>query len=171
MRFSILAIIALSACTSIVPSTVMRLNGLSPSTADPAGFAVDLTLPAGIDVQPGTARLLYSVARADTGQTRSGSYTLERDGSVFRIAPDDLAGLRALQATTRLWQVQNRDATDGSLGLTVAFCKNDPAPAADGRVSVGLRLEEGGAFLPLVRNGPLSAVASADQISEMGLCP
>lgn len=171
MRFAVLPIIALSACTSLVPSTVMRLNGLSPTTADPAGFAVDLALPDGIDVQPGTARLMFSVARSDTGETQSGVYVLERDDDVFLIAEDDLPALRSLQATARLWDAENDGATNGSLGLTLAPCLIGDGPAPNARVSVGLRLEEGGTFLPLVRNGPLSAVADSGQISQMGACP
>ncbi|WP_108815612.1 hypothetical protein [Loktanella sp. Alg231-35] len=171
MRLSFLTFIVLSACASIVPSTVLRLNGLSPTTADPAGFALDLTLPAGIDVLPDTAQLTFAVARSDTGEAQSGSYSLERKGDVFRIAEDDLPALRALQATARAWKVENDAAASGSIGLTLTPCLIGDGPTPDARVSVGLRLEENGAFLPLVRGGPLSAVASAAEISEMGVCP
>jgi len=171
MRFSILAILALSACTSLVPSTIMRLNGLSPTTADPEGFAVDLTLPDGIDVMHGTARLMFTVTRSDTGAEQSGDFVLARAGSVFRIAPDDYAPLRDLQTTARAWTAENDGATNGSLGLSLTPCLIGNGPAPDARVSVGLRLEEGGAFLPLVRNGPLSAVASDEELREMGACP
>ena len=51
----------------------------------------------------------------------------------------------------------------------VLYLKGD-GPAPDARVSVGLRLDKDWMFLPLVRNGSLSAVASPAQISEMGAC-
>lgn len=170
MQFKFLSVLLLSACTSIVPSTVMRLNGLSPTTADPAGFAIDLTLPAGIDVQSGTAQLMFSVTRSDTNETRVGTFTLERAGSTFRVAQTDLPALRTLQATARQWDAENNDATEGSLGINLSPCKVGDGPAADARVGVALRMAPDGAFLPLVRNGPLSAVASMEQIRDMGAC-
>ena len=174
MRLTILAALMLSACTSIVPSTIMQLNGLSPTTADPAGFEIAVDLPDGLDIRPGTARLTFAVARSDTGAAQTGTFVLERrEGSVtsFRVAPDDLSALRALQATARAWKAENPNATSGSLGLNVSPCKRGAGPANDARVSVAIRMEQDGAFLPLVRNGPISAVAEPDQIRDMGACP
>ena len=170
MRFPILAALILCACSSVVPSTALRLSGLSPTTADPADFAVDLMLPEGIDIQPGTARLIFAVARTDTGQAQSGSFVLEREGTVFRIAVDDVDRLRDLQATARQWDAENDAATSGSLSISLSPCRIGDGPERDARVSVGLRLAQEGAFLPLIRNGPLSAVASEDEIREMPLC-
>jgi hypothetical protein len=95
---------------------------------------------------------------------------LERDDTVFRVAPDDLAALRELQKTAQRWKEEAGGATEGSLSVNLAPCLMGDGPAPDARVSVGLRLEKVGMFLPLVRNGPLSAVASPAQISEMGAC-
>jgi hypothetical protein len=68
----------LTACTSILPSTLMRLDGVSPTTADPAGFAVDLSLPTGLDAAPGSATLTFAISRRDSGQMASGHYSLWR---------------------------------------------------------------------------------------------
>ncbi|EBA13579.1 hypothetical protein [Roseobacter sp. CCS2] len=171
MRLPILATIALCACSSIVPSTALRLSGLSPTTADPADFAIDLALPAGIDIQPGTAQLIFGVSRSDTGQEQSGNFVLERAGSVFLVAASDVDRLRALQATARQWGAENDAATEGVLGVILSPCRIGDGPDPKARVSVGLRLAQDGAFLPLVRNGPLSAVASEDEIRQMPLCP
>ena len=171
MRLGILSALLLSACTSIVPSTVMRVNALSPTSADPAGFAIDLSLPAGIDIMPGTAQLMFAVTRSDTGETQSGAFVLEREGSVYRVAPQDLSELRALQATARAWEAENEDASNGSLGISLSPCRVGDGPAPNARVSVGLRLAEDGAFLPLVRNGPISAVAEPEEIRDMDVCP
>ena len=170
MRITLPIILVLSACNSVVPSTAMRLSGLSPTTADPAGFAVDLELPTGIDIQPETALLLFSVVRSDTGEAQSGTFVLERDDTVFRVAPDDLAALRELQKTAQRWKEEAGGATEGSLSVNLAPCLMGDGLAPDARVSVGLRLDKDGMILPLVRNGPLSAVASPAQISEMGAC-
>lgn len=171
MRLPILSVLLLSACTSIVPTTVIRLNSLSPTTADPAGFAVDLSLPEGIDITPRSAVLSFSISRSDTGETQSGDFVLQREGSVFRVAPQDLAALRALQATSRAGDADGADATTGAIGINLLPCIVDEGPVDNARVSVGLRLYEDGAFLPLVRNGRLSAVATDAQIRDMDVCP
>ena len=103
MRLPILLALLISGCTSIVPMTAMRLSGLSPTTADPADLAVDLALPEGVDVSPGTAVLTFSVARSDLNQTEKKDFILQRDGTVFTINPTDYDALRALQATSRQW--------------------------------------------------------------------
>ncbi|MCK0096121.1 hypothetical protein MWU60_11115 [Yoonia sp. F2084L] len=171
MRFSILSVLVLSACTSIVPLTAMRLSTLSPITADPADFAVDLTLPAGIDVSPEGAKLLFTVTRADRDETQEGAFALRREGSVFTVDPDDHAALRVLQATAREWRAENGSETSGSIMINVSPCRLDAGPSADARVSVAIRMEQGGVFMPLVRNGPLSAVTSQDQLRDMPGCP
>lgn len=171
MRFAILSALALSACTSIVPLTAMRLSTLSPINADPADFAVDLTLPAGIDVSPEGAILLFTVMRADRDETQEGTFALRREGSVFTIDPDDHAALRGLQAMARDWKAEKGTDTSGSMSINVSPCKLDEGPAADAKVSVAVRVEQGGAFMPLVRNGPLSAVTSHEQLRDMPDCP
>ncbi len=171
MRFALFSALALSACTSIVPSTAMQLSGLSPTTADPADLAVDLTLPAGIDVSPGSALMLFSTTRSDTNETAEGTFVLQRDGSVFKVNPADYAELRSLQATARAWNAENADATKGSLSISLSPCRLDAGPEDDARVSVAVRMAPDGAFLPLVRNGPLSAVTSEEQLRDMPDCP
>ena len=171
MKAKILYAFLLSGCTSIVPMTAMRLSGLSPTTADPADFAVDLTLPAGVDVSPGAAKMMFSTTRTDTDETAARAFTLQRDGSVFRVDPADHAAFRALQATARQWDAENPDATKGSLTINLAPCRVGAGPAANATVSVAIQMEQGGDFLPLVRNGPLSAVTSEEQLRNMPDCP
>ena len=171
MRPTILSVLLLSACTSIVPLTAMRLSGLSPTTADPADLAVDLTLPAGIDVSPGSAVLLFSTTRADTGETDAATFTLLRNGSVFTIDPADYADMRATQATIRQWKAENEVGVEGSLGISLSPCRIGEGPDDDATVSVAIQMEQDGAFLPLVRNGPLSAVTSEELLRDMPGCP
>ncbi|PJI93073.1 hypothetical protein BC777_1941 [Yoonia maricola] len=171
MRFLLLSVLALTACTSIVPLTAMRLSGLSPASADPADLAIDLGLPAGIDVSPGGATMIFKVSRVDLGETREGQFALKRDGSIFMVDPQDYADLRALQALTRTWQAENDDATNGSLMINVSPCRIGDGPAEDARVNVAVRMQRDGAFLPLVRDGPLSAVTSEQQLQDMPNCP
>lgn len=170
MRSVLFLMIVLAGCGSIVPTTAMRLNNLSPTTADPADVAVALTLPDGIDLQPGSAKLTFAVARTDLDQTAEGTFSLRRDASVYTIDPADYDALRDLQATARQWNAENATATKGALAIALAPCLRGAGPADDARVNVAIRLAQDGAFMPLVRNGPLSAVASADQLRDMPQC-
>ncbi len=171
MRTLLLSALLMSACTSIVPSTVMRLDDVSPTTADPAGFGVDLSLPAGLDVVPGSAMLTFAVRRSDTDQTVSGRFALVRAANVYRMAPADLSKLRDLQAIARQWKAQNDRATEGSISINLIPCTQGDGPDADARVNIGLQMTETGRFLPLVRNGRLSAVATPADIKNMAACP
>ncbi|MEL7180264.1 MAG: hypothetical protein AAFN63_10565 [Pseudomonadota bacterium] len=171
MRLALLSALALTACTSIVPVTAMRLSGLSPTTADPADLAIDLKLPAGIDVSPGGAKMIFTVSRVDLGDTRNGQFALQRNGSVFMVNPADYAALRGLQAQARTWQAENDDATKGSLSINVSPCRIGDGPTNDARVDVAIRMQQDGAFLPLVQAGPLSAVTSPQQLRDMPDCP
>lgn len=171
MRLTLLLTLLISGCTSIVPLTAMRLSGISPLTADPADFAVELALPTGIDVSPGSARLIFSVTRTDRDETLEGVFALKREGAVFTIDPADHVALRELQAISRQWKADNGDATAGSLSINLAPCRRGDGPDDDAWVNVAIRMTQEGAFLPLVRNGPLSAVTSEAQLREMPMCP
>lgn len=165
-------ILILSACTRIVPDTVSQLNALSPLEADPAGFAVAITLPKGLDITPQSARLMFAVARADTGETRDGAFVLERtsaDQATYQVALRDLNALRALQEVAQQWK-NDGDATSGSLSVTMSPCRVGAGPADDARASVDIRIDANGPFLPLIRKGPISALAEPEQIRNMGAC-
>ncbi len=173
MRSLILSALTLSACTSIVPSKVLRLHALSPIEADPAGFAVAITLPKGLEIEPQSARLMFMVTRTDTGETRDDVFVLERmtaERAIYRVAPNDLNALRAAQVVAREWKAENDDATSGSLGVTLSPCKVGTGPAPDARATVAIRVNEDGPFLPLILNGPISAIAEPEQIRDMGAC-
>jgi len=161
----------LSACGSVVPTTVLKLSNLSPLTADPADFAVQVTLPDGIDVTPGTAQLTFTGQRTPDSPKTSGTFTLARAGDVFRIAPDDLQPIRDLQAQFNAWETEDADQSSGSLGVTVGACTTGAGPTPDARISVAIQIADGGPFLLLVRNAPLLDVAAQDDINALLPCP
>ncbi|WP_341368236.1 hypothetical protein [Yoonia sp. BS5-3] len=171
MRFVLFPVLVLSACSSLVPATVMKLGGLSPLTADPADFAVNLSLPNGVDLRPNTARLVFSVTRSDTQHTEEGIFTLQRAGSVFTIHQSDHDDLRALQSVAKEWNAENPDTTQGALSVSLSPCRIGTGPEPDATVSVAVQVEQGGPFLPLVKGGPLSVVTSEAQLREMPDCP
>ena len=173
MRALVLPALILSACTSIVPDTALRLNALSPIEADPAGFSVAVALPEGLDIEPKSAQLRFVVIRTDTGETRNRAFVLERlvaDQAIYRVAPNDLDAFRAFQALARQWKTENDDATSGSLGVTLSPCKVGAGPVHDARASVAVQTHPDGPFMPLIRNGPISAIVGPEQIHEMRAC-
>lgn len=170
MRVSLCLALILAGCSSLVPTTAMRLGGLSPLTADPAEIAVRLVLPEGVDVLEGSARLIYQVGRPALGQIEAEVVTLARAGDVFAIAADDLGRLRALQARARDWKAQDPSGTKGALSVSLTPCTQGAGPVADATVDVFLRITAEGAFLPLLRNAPLNAVAPIDQIGAWVAC-
>lgn len=161
----------LSACGSVVATTAVQLANLSPLTADPADFAVRVTLPDGLDVAPGTAVLSLKAQETPEAAPITEDYTLQRDADVFRVAQADLASLRALQAKANAWEAADSEAASGSLGIKLQPCRRGDQLSVDARVSVAIQIEQGGIFLPLIRNAPLSSVAEQSELDALGPCP
>lgn len=160
--------IGLSACTALVPSTVGRLMALSPLTADPEAIALRVTLPDGTGIMPGSAKMILETTG---GIEKSGTFILARQGDVFSVAPNDVDRLRTLQAEIAAVEATNPNDISGSLGITAGPCVVGEGPTADSRLSVGMRLAVDGPFLPLVRNGPLSAMFDETDIATWPTCP
>ncbi|MEP5154500.1 hypothetical protein [Planktotalea sp.] len=173
MRLPLLSVLLLSACTSLVPSSAILLNQVSPYEADPAGFAVSLILPEGLEITEGSAQLTFSARNTETDEILETPLILERlkiEGAIFHIAPKDLAALRETQSTAREWKAVDEDAVKGSLAVTIEPCKLGDGPATDAVASVAIRMSEDGAFLPLINNGPISAIIRQDALPEMKPC-
>ena len=167
----LLAAGVLSGCGGLVPTTLVRLGAVSPLEADPAGFAVTLDLPEGLGLQPGIGRLALTAERRDPPDRLAGACGLSSgpDGGIG-VDPDEIDALRALQAEVAAWEAADPDGTSGSLSVTLDPCRIGAGPAPDARVSVAIRLEPGGPFLPLVRNDPISQVAGSDDIGALPQC-
>ena len=145
-----------SACTSFVPSTLGRVAGLSPLTADPAAIALRVALPDGVGIAPGSARMILS--STDGAITTTDVFVLEQMGDVYAIAAADIGPLQSRQAELSAIENSRGDEVSGSLGLSLTPCRIGNGPAPDANASVDLRLTSDGPFLPLIRNGPISAI-------------
>lgn len=176
---SLLGGLALSACTSLVPSTAARLASMDPLTADPAVLELIVILPPGLAVSPGSAKLELSASRG--AEHKTGSFTLTerpaetvvqvpQGGSArgFAIAEADVGRMRALQAEIADWKREG--AAKGSLGIGLGGCAVDGGPAPDATGSVLIRLAEDGPFLPLVAEGKLSDLLGADVLAAIQPC-
>ncbi|WP_299744823.1 hypothetical protein [uncultured Tateyamaria sp.] len=146
--------ICLGACTSIVPSTLLQLQGLDPLSADPADIALRVDLPDGVALLPGSGTLNLRAARGDGAET-SGSFPVEMAGDVLQVAPAAHADLRALQAEITAWKAADPDGTTGSLSVDFEPCRIGVALPEAGKLSIYIRLAADGPFLPLVKDAPI----------------
>lgn len=163
MRHLLLSsLLVLTGCGSVVLSTVAQLNDLDPLTADPAGFAVAVDLPDGLENKPGDTSLTVQATRSSTGVELGRAYALEKsvltDGRiVFTLPPHEADALRAMQQEAATWP---RDGSN-TLAMNASFgaCRTENVPVTgDPRFSVWLRLAQDAPLMPLVRNAPLSEV-------------
>lgn len=168
--------IALSGCTSVVPSTLVRLSFLDPFTADPAGFAVALETDDGLDLLPDTAVLIFDAVHSPSGKVWHEELPLTEDRSVdgrvtYRISPDGVDRLRVAQAEIIQW----KDTSDGNgtlrINVTADGCRVVGAQVQDDpRVSVFMQLAQDAPMRPLVRNGPLLDIFEVDELAELPQC-
>lgn len=161
-------------CSSLVPSSLVALRGLSPLEADPEGFVVGLDLPDEVRVVPGSARLTLRADRTDIAEERAGSFVLQESvsegASFYRVAPEDLEALRTLQSEINAWETVAPDATSGSLSVSLTTCREVADVPDDATVSVDLQLDVGGPFVPLLRDAPLTAILDAAALDQLAPC-
>ena len=127
MRLYCLVALLLAGCTAVDPVTALRLSSVDPLTADPAGYAVALDLPAGLDIRPDSAFLTLRATRADTGETAEGAFALiAGDVDTYALDRADLPRFRALQSRIGAWQAAAPEATSGSFRVAVGGCRRGP---------------------------------------------
>jgi hypothetical protein len=158
-----LAPLALIACASVDRDGVAQLRTFSPLTADPAGLAARVDLPDGLAIPADGATLVLAARRSDTGASRSGTFALARaatvdGGSVYVVPPAEIERFRSLQDEIGAWEAADPEATEGTFSVAVTACVVGAGPAPDATVSVDIRTDPDGAFVPLVRRAPLEQV-------------
>lgn len=173
------ALFLLSACSWVAPMTAARLATMDPLTADPAQIAVAVILPPGLAVIPGSARLQLHAARGT--QTLTGDYALAQiapdaalsvppgaSGHIFALTPGDAARMRDWQRQVADWR--SAGPGEATLGLALGACAQGtgPAPGAEGAALI--RLNEGGALLPLIGPAPLTAILGPDVMATIAPC-
>ena len=161
MRFtSILAIAALTGCSSVNPSTMLALSQLSPLTADPGDIRALVDLPLGVTIPADGAVLTFAATRSDTGQGDAGQFILERlettQGMLsFRLDPKDRADYIRLRETFNAWETAAPKATNGTFSIAVAACKTGAGPAPDATFSVYVATVADAPFAPVVQDAPI----------------
>ncbi|MBV2358992.1 hypothetical protein KUH32_04325 [Thalassococcus sp. CAU 1522] len=156
IRILLILALALQGCTAIDAVTAARLGTTDPLSADPAVYRVIAHLPEGLEIIPGSARLVLVATR--DGQTAGGEFVLDRQTSgrqsAFSVADRDLPALRAAQAAARTWETEDPQGTSGSLSLSFGLCTVDGGPDMDVPVSAEIAID-GGTPRPLLRPTPV----------------
>lgn len=156
-RLSILiAVLSLGACSSLVPGTVAQVAQLDPLTADPAAVAIEVQMPEGLAIRPGSARLELSAQRGD--MRAGGAFALAAEGNVWSLAQAEWPAFRAAQARIADWKAEDPAGTLGTLAVRVDPCLTGAPTLGRAAVSVSIRTAEDGAFLPLLRDASMRAV-------------
>ncbi len=178
-RLAVLALLTLTSCSALVPSTAARLAAVDPLTADPAALQLVVILPPGLAVSPGSAKLDLSADRG--AEHRSGSFALADQpvppGIVvpqgatargFAIADADVGRMRALQAEIAAWKREG--AAKGALGLGIGGCAIGEGPAPDATGSVLIKVRDEGPFLPLIASGKLADLLGPTVLAAIKPC-
>lgn len=160
-------------CTSVVPGSLLTLQRTSPLEADPQQIAARIDLPDGLGIVPGSAQLTLVGERLDTGETLSGVYTFavhQGQSALFRFSESEATRLAKQQSTLRAWKAAAGDNARGSLSVDITPCRIAEGPTDDARVSVDLQLDTATGFLPLIRNGSISAIAKPETLQDLTAC-
>ena len=169
---TLLNVALLTGCSSVVPTTLARLNDFSPLTVDPAALQAAVTVPEGVSVPKGGATMLLEATRSDTDETVSRSFVLDQtetgDLLVFEVAAEDVPAFKSLQRTIRTWEEIAEDETTGSFGVDVTLCKVGNGPAEDATFSVFVNTGESEAMLPILRDAPVNEVLESGAFDGEG---
>jgi len=170
----------LGACGAVNLSTLAQLSRLSPLTANPDGFVAAIVLPAELDIPASGATLGFTWV-SET-ETLGGNYALQRHGTFeghsialrpgqqvlfFDLAPEDAAAIRKTQQEIIARKDRGIDGR-GSFSVFATPCANGTAAAP--LISTYLRIEEGGAFLPLVQGFDIRQEMAEGQLFEVPRC-
>lgn len=183
-RMILAAVLALAGCASMNPMTVLRLSQLDPLTADPNAIAVGLVLPKGLAVPPGGAKMVVTVQRDDTGAKRSVEAVLQQSQAVtgiavaegqelrlFKLSAADATRLRAMQQEAALWQAEvPKGQRHGSFSVGAEGCLTAGALESDAEISILIRTEAGGDFLPLLSGVGLRQGLGDKAFDALGPC-
>ncbi len=173
MRNAILFLL-LGACTSLVPTTVQKLSGVTPLNADPAVISVSVDIPDGLGFMPDSAFVVMRAQRKDTDQVSEEQYILEQlasgDTHVFQIAPQDYTRMRTQQTLISGWKADANDDVTGSLNVTFGGCSLGKGPNLNDSVSISIRTYADGPYLPLMRDVPIKTVLRKMELDTLEPC-
>jgi len=170
----------LGACGSLNLSTLVQLSRLSPLTANPDGFVAAIVLPIEMDLPEDSATLGF--VWISESETIGGHFPLRRHAAFdghgieprpeqqvlfFDLSPEDAAKIK--QAQQEIIARKNM-GVDGQGSFSVLATPCARGVPAQPLISTYLRIEDGGPFLPLLRDFDIRQEMTEGQLLEIVTC-
>ena len=167
--------LALTACIGVTPQGAASLARFDPLTADPAGMRFAVDAPAAIRIRPGDITLTIAHKGGNGIAPFSTTFHPEiieaqpeglpsvatgQHLTVAAFSPADQALLRAEQARVRTFKAAAPGGGTVSVGAT--GCLQGEPPARPARVTIYMRTETSGDFVPVTKIADLDALLRAN---------
>jgi hypothetical protein len=183
-----IALLSLTACASVNPVGLARLAALDPLSADPAQITVAARLPLALKLRTGDLILVIKTDVAEGPDKIGETFHLEvadaapGDAGVIapeagerlqtaRIAPADMARLKATQSRARAVKAAGGNRGKGSLSVAAkGGCKT--AETAQGPLIMNLfmKTDESAGFYPIVSSFDLRKQFGDDLLAKLEPC-
>lgn len=172
--------LVLGGCAKVPLSTMLTLATLDQNSADPAGFGAAVRQPLGLATRPGGVKLTLTIERSGKPEAEVRSFIMEevRDPAeiskldqyrrrsdtltVYRLSGADASAMRQLQNSVR--------TAEGSgsinIGVSADACTRQPLPVGPIPVSTYLKVDAGGAYLPVLVDIDLRAEVGEAALAE-----
>lgn len=180
----------LSGCGHMPVSTMWALRNFDASTADPAMLRAAVRLPEGVEPRPGGVTFKIGWWReGEEAKKRSLEFVLRETNApseiasladhqkpgarifVYRVAPADVAGIRAVQAEI-LSEKQKRGANaHGTFGIGAEGCRRGDLPTGPLYATTFLKTDEERGYLTLLKDVDLRTLAAKNSGEADALPP
>lgn len=164
------AILCLSACGYVHPSTLADLSQLDPIAANPQGIVVQLRHADDVDVDRNGARLQIVAQWPAQGKSFDHTYALKRRGSLFFVAPAELPRLNRDLDLVRAWRDQGQGDVRGAISVDATLCKTGPSVDLSTTASILISTDRGKTFMPILSDVPLVKIVPDDRLHMMRDC-
>ncbi|MBX3527266.1 MAG: hypothetical protein KF904_13760 [Rhodoblastus sp.] len=174
----------LAGCGHVPVSTMWALRNFDGLSVDPAFLRAAVRVPRAFQPRPGGVKVVATWGKkGDPASERKVEIVL-REASlsaegpalakenlpgnnlhVFRVAPNDVARLRALQAEIARAKAEKR-ADHGSLGMGADACRTGDLPDGPILMTTFLKMSDETGWLTVLKNVDLRTLASKDKPLE-----
>lgn len=184
--------LGLTGCGGVPLSTQFKLRSFDPLTFDPMVPRASVLITDRLRVPAGKARLAFSYWRKDAPQNRTTEEFLLQEVNepapdplpqirgdderiiIFRLAPQDAARVRALQAQFAVWRMAEPNAHAAELTTDVSACHTIPLPAGPVTSTLYIKFDTANGYLPFFQGVDLRDLARSAGKSlddEIKPCP
>ncbi|MEM9222172.1 MAG: hypothetical protein AAGB11_07210 [Pseudomonadota bacterium] len=163
---SILALAALAGCQSVPVTSLPALSRIDPFTMDPTALRAAVVHAPAVRFPDGSMVITMDLSIAGGAEQKRETFVLVSDDapvelastknhrvSAFKLAPDDGARVRALQALMR--DLRARKVEDNTFAVAVSLKPCLTAPAQNAEVAAFLKPSSEGSYVAVHRGLPV----------------